>query len=115
MVVSGTTMRTEGWFMNTNHQYTFEEYLRFKNKAYAWQCRHCVSNYCYIAKDNIDNLQCPCSDFEEHKFCYGCHYDRSFGKAIPKTCFTCYRYAFNPDVKTQDVSDKWQEAEDGND
>ena len=88
-----------------NGQIDFDEYLRLKNKCYALQCRHFRCDYCYIKKGEPD--QCPCEDYEERRFCDGCKYQRRAGQRIAKECFDCYRFWFNPDVKTKDLEDKW--------
>lgn len=89
-------------------QLTFDDYIKLKNKSYARTCRHHQCDYCYITKKNIDEVQCPCMDYEERKYCEGCKYQRPFNKPISNVCFDCYRYWVNPDVITKYLVDKWE-------
>ena len=90
-------------------QMTFDDFLKLKNRSYARTCRHHQCDYCYISKKHIDDLQCPCSDYEEKKFCDGCIHGRNNRHRIAHECFDCYRFWFNPDVMTKGMEDRWQE------
>ena len=92
-------------------QITIEEFLRKKNEGYALQCRHYRGGYCYITDKTLGHIQCPCKDFEEHKFCDGCIRGRNNRKMIAHECFSCYRFWFNPDVMTKDMEDKWTDGQ----
>lgn len=87
-------------------QMTFNDYLKGLNMNYANKCKHCLGQYCTVMQANISSEpQCPCDDYEVQVSCEGCKYDSRHWNT---KCFGCKRYAYNPNVVTTKLEDRYE-------
>lgn len=86
---------------------------KVQDKEYAKACRHSLNGYCYVQRQQLDNISlCPCRSYEERLLCCGCKYTRGgLGYCLEEPF--CKRYTCSPAVKTLNNPDKYEAKDDG--